>query len=297
MTTESSWAASISKLSLEEEIALGERIRQGDLEARNLMIESNLALTTQLARKYARWGFGEVEDLAAHGVLGLLHATESYDPRKKLRFANHAYWPVRSKICELWTSSQDAVDVSKNARIEIRKVWQAMDDYDAAFKETPTPVDIARMTGFAPTKVRGIIGEAPTHPVSIDETITADSFTTWRELAGKRRIMQPEHIVLALEYYQEAMTQVNDVAAYVLRISDRNDYELFLVSVGLDGSRTLKSHGVLAQKTGKSQNVSRTTLATIWRRIYLDKLISQDDFLSTLSRVYRLEQFLRSELG
>jgi len=83
-------------LSAEEERKLAERVEGGDPQARDHLIRANLRLVVNLARAYAGRGLG-MEDLIAEGNLGLVRATEGFDPARGLRFSTYAsYWIKQS---------------------------------------------------------------------------------------------------------------------------------------------------------------------------------------------------------
>ena len=84
-------------LSRERENDLGQRIRQGDLEARNQLVQSNLRFVVDVARKYQNQGL-PLADLVSAGNLGLITAAERFDSTKGFKFITYAVWWVRQAI-------------------------------------------------------------------------------------------------------------------------------------------------------------------------------------------------------
>src|SRR3954471_12590857 len=79
-------------LSAVEERELAEAIAQGDRDARTRMIQCNLRLVVKIARDYVGRGM-VLDDLIGEGNLGLIRATEDFDPRFGTRFSTYAsYW-------------------------------------------------------------------------------------------------------------------------------------------------------------------------------------------------------------
>ena len=86
-----------SLLTADEEIELGLRIRDGDLAARNEMIEANLRLVVMLSRRYIGRGL-PMDDLIEEGNLGLIRAVEKFDPDRGCRFSTYAAWWIRQAV-------------------------------------------------------------------------------------------------------------------------------------------------------------------------------------------------------
>lgn len=66
-----------------------ERFQNGDLEARNILIEKNMRLVAYMIKKYATVD-RDAEDLMSVGTIGLIKAVNSFKMDKKIRFATYA---------------------------------------------------------------------------------------------------------------------------------------------------------------------------------------------------------------
>jgi RNA polymerase primary sigma factor len=85
-----------SLLTAAEECFLAEAIARGDKDARIRMIQANLRLVVKIARDYVGRGM-ILEDLIGEGNLGLIRATEEFEPRFGTRFSTYAgYWIKQS---------------------------------------------------------------------------------------------------------------------------------------------------------------------------------------------------------
>jgi RNA polymerase sigma factor (sigma-70 family) len=91
-------SASQKRLSAEEELELARRIQiWGDVDARNALVMANVGLVHmivgQMLRPYLRY-----EDLLQEGILGLIRATETFQPDRQIRFSTYSAFWIRAKV-------------------------------------------------------------------------------------------------------------------------------------------------------------------------------------------------------
>ena len=81
----------------EEERACLERWAQGDLEARNRLVEHNLRLVAHIIKKYYTQADNQ-EDLISIGTIGLIKAVNTFDTTKKIKLATYASRCIENEI-------------------------------------------------------------------------------------------------------------------------------------------------------------------------------------------------------
>ncbi len=84
-------------LSPEEERSCLERCAQGDLEARNTLIEHNMRLVAHIIKKYYTQSVDQ-DDLISIGTIGLIKGISSYKPEKNVRLATYAARCIENAI-------------------------------------------------------------------------------------------------------------------------------------------------------------------------------------------------------
>ena len=84
-------------LSAEEEKEYLERCAQGDLDARNVLVERNLRLVAHIIKKYYTQA-EEQEDLISIGTIGLIKAVNTFRPDKGIRLATYASRCIENAI-------------------------------------------------------------------------------------------------------------------------------------------------------------------------------------------------------
>ena len=85
-------------LSAKEEQMYLERAAQGDLEARNILVERNLRLVAHILKKYYATSAAEQDDLISIGTIGLIKAISTFDGSKGARLATYAGRCIQNEI-------------------------------------------------------------------------------------------------------------------------------------------------------------------------------------------------------
>ncbi len=105
-------------LSAQEEKYYLERAAQGDMEARNVLIERNLRLVAHIMKKYYTQT-SDQEDLISIGTIGLIKGISTFDPSKGARLATYAARCVENEILMYFRSQKkSSQDVSLSDYIE-----------------------------------------------------------------------------------------------------------------------------------------------------------------------------------
>lgn len=87
------------QLTHEEEQKLLEEFKNGNLEAKNTLIEHNLRLVALIVKKYT--ASGEAEDLISAGSIGLIKAINTYSKEKKTQLSTYAARCIENEILML----------------------------------------------------------------------------------------------------------------------------------------------------------------------------------------------------
>ncbi len=86
-----------SPLSSEKETELFEKSNDGDIDARNELIEHNLRLVAHIVKKYYATG-ADQDDLISIGTIGLIKAVSTFKSNKGIRFATYAARCIENAI-------------------------------------------------------------------------------------------------------------------------------------------------------------------------------------------------------
>lgn len=108
-------------LTATEEQQYIERFIQGDMEARNVLIERNLRLVAHIIKKYYTMT-SEQDDLISIGTIGLIKGISTYKPEKRVRLATYASRCIENEILMYFRSlKKTAGDLSLSDSIDTDK--------------------------------------------------------------------------------------------------------------------------------------------------------------------------------
>ncbi len=135
-------------LTVAEEIALTRRVREGDFDARQSMIEHNLRLVVKIAKRYLHRGLA-LMDLVEEGNLGLIHALEKFDPERGFRFSTYATWWIRQNIERAIMNQSRTVRLPVHIVKELNICLRAQRHLEAHGCEQVNASAIAALTGLS----------------------------------------------------------------------------------------------------------------------------------------------------
>ncbi|MGL6113912.1 sigma-70 family RNA polymerase sigma factor [Cetobacterium sp. SF1] len=131
----------IQNLTAEEEVFYSRRALNGDDEAREKLIVSNIRLVVSIAKNYIN-NDNEFLDLIQEGIIGLTRAVELFDPEKGFRFSTYATYWIKQYI------SKAAFNNFKNIKVplyflELLYTYKKIKDEFFTKDIIPTPEELA----------------------------------------------------------------------------------------------------------------------------------------------------------
>jgi RNA polymerase nonessential primary-like sigma factor len=159
-------------LTPEEELALSRRVRLGDFEARQTMIERNLRLVVNIAKHYLNRGM-PLLDLVEEGNLGLIHALEKFDPERGFRFSTYATWWIRQNIERAIMNQSRTIRLPVHVVKELNQVLRTMRNLESKSGGDCCAEDIAQVLDKPVEDVRHILS-LNEHTASLDAPLDID---------------------------------------------------------------------------------------------------------------------------
>ncbi len=138
-----------------EEIELSKRAEAGDDKARHRLIEKNLRLVVSVAKKYRGMGL-PFEDLIQEGNIGLMKATQKFDPDRGYRFSTYATWWIRQAVQRAVADKGRTIRVPVHMGEKIRKMARAYNELSAELEREPTDEEVAERLEWSVKDVRDV---------------------------------------------------------------------------------------------------------------------------------------------
>lgn len=127
--------------------------QEGDLEARNKMINHNLRLVVNIAKDYINRGV-ELEDLIQEGVEGLIVAIERFEIDRGIRFSTYAFQWIRQRVYKMVQDKSRTIRVPVYIHEIINRVTIAREKLLMQGKDNPSTKEIADLIGEEERKVK-----------------------------------------------------------------------------------------------------------------------------------------------
>jgi RNA polymerase primary sigma factor len=115
---------SIPMLSREDEEKNARMAAEGNMLAREKLINANLRFVVNIAKKYQGLGL-PLEDLIAEGNIGLVNAVDRFDVEKNCRFISYAVWWIRQAILSALCEKSRMIRLPTNRAAELVKIEKA----------------------------------------------------------------------------------------------------------------------------------------------------------------------------
>lgn len=143
-------------LTAEEERMLARRISQGDMAARDRMIESNLRLVVKIAKRYMNRGLPFL-DLIEEGNMGLIKAVERFKLSKECRFSTYATWWIRQSIERALVNQSRTIRLPVHVSDDINKFIKISRELVHQFNREPKVEEVAEYMGVEPAYIRRLM--------------------------------------------------------------------------------------------------------------------------------------------
>lgn len=157
-------------ISVEEEIELARKIKQGDVKALEKLTKANLRFVVSVAKQYQNQGLS-LPDLINEGNLGLIKAAKKYDETRGFKFISYAVWWIRQSIMQAISEQSRLVRVPINQMGIIHKLRKVVQQFEQTHQRLPSVDEMAEQIDLPKERIVEIMSMI-TKKISMDAPIS-----------------------------------------------------------------------------------------------------------------------------
>lgn len=153
-------------ITVEEEVELAQRIKQGDRRALEKLTRANLRFVVSVAKQYQNQGL-TLPDLINEGNLGLIKAAEKFDETRGFKFISYAVWWIRQSILQALAEQSRIVRLPLNQVGSLNKINKAFSRFEQENERRPSAEELADDLEIPAEKIADTLKVSGRH-ISVD---------------------------------------------------------------------------------------------------------------------------------
>jgi RNA polymerase primary sigma factor len=177
-------------LTAPEEVELAKRVEQGDEEAVQKLIRSNLRLVVHVAKRYLNRGM-PLMDLIQEGNFGLMRAVQKYDWRRGFRFSTYATWWIRQAITRAIADKARTIRLPVHIQDRVRTMNNCWEELSRKLQRAPTNKELAEAMRISIDDLQRLLNALP-EPISIQRPVGEEGDEYLEGFVEDRLALSPE---------------------------------------------------------------------------------------------------------
>lgn len=150
----------IPLVSVEEEKRLAKEIKEGNEEARQKLISSNLRFVVKLAYDFRGRGL-PLLDLISEGNIGLIKAVGKFDPSKGAKLSSYSAWWIKQSMRRAIANQSRTIRIPIASASKIDKINQAKENLEVKLGRPATNKEVAEYAKITPRTLKGYNSRLP----------------------------------------------------------------------------------------------------------------------------------------
>ncbi|MCK9291837.1 MAG: RNA polymerase sigma factor RpoD/SigA [Bacteroidales bacterium] len=164
----------------DEEVELARKIKTGDQQALERLVNANLRFVVSVAKQYQNQGLS-LPDLINEGNLGLIKAASRFDETRGFKFISYAVWWIRQSILQALAEQSRIIRLPLNQVGSLNKIKKATSRLEQEFERLPSTDEIAEKLDMPEHKIENAM-KINTRYISMDAPLKADDDQVFLDL-------------------------------------------------------------------------------------------------------------------
>lgn len=218
-------------------------VQNGNLESRDLFINSNLRLVLGVVKKYQNLGL-DLEDLFSEGTLGLYNAIDKFDLQRKTAFTTYVVWWIRHSVVRAIENAGNNIRIPSHNYQTLSKLNSAEQKLSLKFNRKPTAQELSLEMGGSIKKIKSLLDvRKKANTLSLNFEVGDDSDTAFSNFL-------PDNIVnIETDFFSKSLKE--DVIKLLSSLNfDKRERDILLLRFGMASDDSKVTLEMLGSKYG-----------------------------------------------
>jgi RNA polymerase primary sigma factor len=210
-------------ITVNEEVELAQRIRQGDKAALEKLVRANLRFVVSVAKQYQNQGLS-LTDLINEGNIGLIKAAERFDETRGFKFISYAVWWVRQSILQALAEQSRNIRLPLNQVGLVNRINKEVSRFEQLYERRPTSDELSEILDVPMEKIEETLAHSGS-TASLDASFAEGEDNTLIDVLPNEESVATDNTVM-----NESLT--TEVQRILLTLSPR-EMEIVQMNFGI----------------------------------------------------------------